>query len=108
MIGLAKFSIVGFEGSAAILGSLFLNGDKLPLENRKFVSRGLVGLKKCGRGGKSSSSSKFLLFDLRVGVWGSGWGGVSRKLKFVLDLLLLIIPLGMFEISLSLSLICLF
>ena len=110
MIGVAKFSIVGFEGSAAILGSLFLNGDKLPLENRKFVSGGLVGLKKCGGGGKSSSSSKFLLFDPRGGVWGLGWGGggVSRKLKFVLDLLLLIIPLGMFEISLSLSLICLF
>ena len=104
MIGLAKLSIVGFEGSGAILGSLFLNGDKLPSENRKLVSRGLVGSKKCGGGGKSSSSSNPLLFDLRGGVWV----GVSGKLKFVLDFLLLTIPLGMFEISLSLSLICLF
>ena len=42
MIGPAKFSVVGFEGSGAILGSLFLNGDKLPSENKKLVSRGLV------------------------------------------------------------------
>ena len=35
-------------------------------------------------------------------------GGISGKLKFKLDFLLLIIPFGMFFISLSLSLICLF
>ena len=65
MIGLTKLSIVGFEGSGAILGSLFLNGDKLPSENKELVSRGLVGSRKSGRGGKSSSSSSnFLLFDL--------------------------------------------
>ena len=65
MIGLAKLSIVGFEGSGAISGSLFLNGNKLPSENKKLVSRGLVGSRKCGGGGKSSSSSStFLLFDL--------------------------------------------
>ena len=42
--------------------------------------------------------------------WGGGRGGgcISGKLKFVLDFLLLNIPLGMFKISLSLSLICLF
>ena len=69
-------SIVGFEGSGAMLGSLFLNGDKLPSENKKLVSRGLVGSRKCGGGGKSSSSlSNSLLFDLRGGVWG----GVSGK-----------------------------
>ena len=72
MIGLAKLSIVGFEGSGAILGSLFLNGDKLPSENRKLVSRGLVSSKKCGGAGKSSSSSNSLLFDLRGGVLGGG------------------------------------
>ena len=72
MIGLTKLSIVGFEGSGAILGSLFLNGDKLPSENRKRVSRGLVNSKKCGGGGKSSSSSNSLLFDLRGGVLGGG------------------------------------
>ena len=65
MIGLTKLSIVVFEGSGAILKSLFLNGDKLPTENKKLVSRGLVGLRKCGGGGKSSSSSStILLFDL--------------------------------------------
>ena len=47
------------------------------------------------------------------GGWGGGGGGggggcISGKLKFVLDFLLLNIPLGMFKISLSLSLICLF
>ena len=61
-------SIVGFEGSGAMLGSLFLNGDKLPSENKKLVSRGLVGSRKCVGGGKSSSSlSNSLLFDLRGG-----------------------------------------
>ena len=39
MIGLAKLSIVGLEGSGAIFLSLFLNGDKLsgllPTENKK-------------------------------------------------------------------------
>ena len=43
VIGRAKLSVVGFEGSGAILASLFFNGDKLPSENRKFVSRGRVG-----------------------------------------------------------------
>ena len=108
MTGLAKFSIVGLEGRGAILVSLFRNGGKLPSENRKLVSQGLVGSKKCGRGGKSSWSSNSLLLDLRESVWGGGGGGVSGKLKFVLDFLLLTIPLGMFEISLSISLICLF
>ena len=57
--------MIGFEGSGAILGSLFLNGDKLPSENKKLISRGLVGSRKCGAGGKpSSSSSNSLLFDL--------------------------------------------
>ena len=78
----------------------------------KLVSLGLVGSKKCGRGGKSSSSSNSLLFDLRGGVWVGGGvgegGGGSGKSKFVFDFLLLTIPLGMLEISLSLSLICLF
>ena len=55
MISLAKLSIVGFEGKGAILGSLIFNGNKLPSENRKFVSRGLVSSKKCGGGGKFSS-----------------------------------------------------
>ena len=68
MIGLTKLSIVGFKGSGAILGSLFLNGDKLPSENRKLVSRGLVGSIKCGRGGKSLLSSNSLLFGLGRGV----------------------------------------
>ena len=81
MIGLAKLSIAGFEGSGAIFGSLFLNGDKLsdrfPSENKKLVSRGSVGSGKCGGGGGKSSSSKFggggksskfLLYDLRGGV----------------------------------------
>ena len=65
MIGLAKLSIVGSEWSGAILGSLFLNGNKLPSENKKFVSRGLAGSRKCGGGGKSSSSSSnSLLLDV--------------------------------------------
>ena len=69
MIGLAKLSIVGFEGSGAILGSLFINGDKLPSEKKKLVSRGLVGSRNCGgRGKSSSSSSTSLLFDLRGGI----------------------------------------
>ena len=69
VIGLAKLSIIGFEGSGAILGSLFLNGDKLPSENKKLVSRGLAGSRKCGGREKSSSSlSTSLLFDLRGGV----------------------------------------
>ena len=72
MIGVAKLSIVGFEGSDAILGSLFLNGDTRPSENRKLVSRGLVASKKCGGGGKSSLSLNSRLFDLRGGVWGRG------------------------------------
>ena len=94
-----------FWGKWCNIRSLFCNGDKLPSENKKLVSRGLVGSRKCGGGGKSSSSSStFLLFDL----WGGVWGGVSGKLKFMLDFLLLIIPFGMFESSLSLSLICLF
>ena len=82
MIGLAKLSIVGFSGYGAMFGSLFLNGDKLsgqfPSENKKLVSRGSVGSRRCGGGGKSSSSltkfggggksSKSLLYDLRGGV----------------------------------------
>ena len=77
VIGLAKLSIVGFEGSGSILGSLFLNGDKHPSENKKLVSRGSDGSRKCGGGGKSSSSSvTYLLFDIRGGVTG----GVSGKL----------------------------
>ena len=64
MFDLAKLSIVGREGSGAIFGSLFLNGDKLsggfPSENKKLVSRSSVGSRKCGgRGGGKSSSSKF-------------------------------------------------
>ena len=67
VIGLSKLTIVGF---GTILGSLFLNGDKIPSESRNpkvvaLVSRGLVGSKKCGGGGKSSSSSNYLLFDHR-------------------------------------------
>ena len=64
-----------------MFGSLFLNGDKLsgrfPSENKKLVSRGSVSSRKCGGGGKSSSSltkfggggksSKSLLYDLRGG-----------------------------------------
>ena len=42
VIGFAKLSMVGFEGSRAILGNLFLNGDKLPSENKKLVSWRLV------------------------------------------------------------------
>ena len=79
-------SIVGFEGSGAILGSLFGNDNKLLSENKKLVSRGLVGSRECGGGGKSSlPSSNFLLFDF----WGGNWGGLSGKLKFMLDFLLL-------------------
>ena len=44
MIGLAKLSIFGFEGSTAIFLSLFLKGNKLsdfvPSENKKLVSLG--------------------------------------------------------------------
>ena len=69
--GLPKLSIVGFEGNGAILEKFFLNCDKLPSE-KKNVSRGLAGSRKCGGGGKySSSSSTSLLFDLQGGVWGS-------------------------------------
>ena len=69
VIGLAKLSIVGFEGSGTMFGSLFFIGDKLPSENKKLVSRGLVGSRKCGGGGKSSlPSSNSLLFDLLGGV----------------------------------------
>ena len=81
VIGLAKLPIVGFEGSGAIFGRLFLNGGKLsgrfPSENKKLVSCGSVGSRKCGGGGGKSSSSKFgggekssksLLYDLRGGV----------------------------------------
>ena len=54
MIGLAKLSIVGLEGSVAIFLSLFLNGDKLsglvPSENKKLVSLGSCGSRKCGDG----------------------------------------------------------
>ena len=50
MIGLAKLSIVGLEGSGAIFLSLFLNGDKLsgllPLENKKLSSVGSCGSRK--------------------------------------------------------------
>ena len=56
MIGLAKLSVVGFEGSGTMFGSLFLNGDKLPSENKKLVLRGSVGSRKCSGGGKYSSS----------------------------------------------------
>ena len=56
MIGLAKLSIVGFEGSGAILQSLFLKGYKLSRrfrsENEKLVSRGSVGSRKCGDGSR--------------------------------------------------------
>ena len=66
VIGLAKLSIVDFEGSGTMFRSLFLNGNKLPSENKKLVSRELVGSRKCGGGGKSSpSSSNSLLFDLQ-------------------------------------------
>ena len=79
VIGLTKLSIVGFE---AMFGSLFLNGDKLSgrfaSENKKLVSQGSVGSRKCEGGGKSSSSltkfggggksSKSLLYDLRGGL----------------------------------------
>ena len=61
--------MVDYEGSDAILGSLFLNGDKLPSENKKLVSRWLVDSRKCGGGGKSSSSSSnSCLFDPRGSV----------------------------------------
>ena len=54
MIGLAKLSIVGSEGSGAIFRSLFLKGDKLsgwfPSENKKLVSGGSVGSRKCEDG----------------------------------------------------------
>ena len=56
VIGLAKLSIVGFEGSGAILRSLFLKGYKLSRrfrsENEKLVSRGSVGSRKCGDGSR--------------------------------------------------------
>ena len=69
VIGLAKLSIVGFEGSGAILKSLFLNDNKLPSENKKLVSLGLGGSRKCGGGGKSSLyTSDSLVFDLLGGV----------------------------------------
>ena len=81
VIGLAKLPIVGFERTGAIFGSSFLNGHKLsgrfPSENKKLVSPGSVGSRKCGGGGGKSSSSKFggggkfsksLLYDLRGGV----------------------------------------
>ena len=52
MIGFAKLSIVGLEGSGAIFLSLFLNGDKLsglvPSENRRLNFRGSCGSRKCG------------------------------------------------------------
>ena len=64
-IDLTKLSIVGFEGNGAILGSLFLNGDKLPSKNKNLSWRELVGSRKCGGGEKSSlPSSNSLLFDL--------------------------------------------
>ena len=54
MIGLAKLSIVGLEGSGAIFFSLLLNGDKLsglvPSENKKLVFLGSCGSKKCNDG----------------------------------------------------------
>ena len=82
MIGLAKLSVVAFDECGVMFRCLFLNGDKLsgrfPSENKKLVSRGSVGSRKCGRGGKSSSlltkfggggkSSKSLLYDLQGGV----------------------------------------
>ena len=40
MIGLERLSTLGFEGSGGRVGSLFLNGDKIPSENKKLVSRG--------------------------------------------------------------------
>ena len=56
VIGLAKLSVVGFEGSRAILRSLFLKGYKLSgrfrSENEKLVSRGSVGSRKCGDGSR--------------------------------------------------------
>ena len=56
VIGLAKLSIVGFEGSGATLRSLFLKGYKLSRrfrsENEKLVSRGSVGSRKCGDGSR--------------------------------------------------------
>ena len=54
MIGLAKLSIACLEGSGAIFLSLFLNGDKFsglfPSENKKLVSLGSFGSRKCGDG----------------------------------------------------------
>ena len=41
MIGLEKLSTLGFEGGGGRVGSLFLNGVKLPLENKKLVSHGI-------------------------------------------------------------------
>ena len=58
MIGLEKLSTLGFEGSGGRVGSLFLNGDKLPSENKKLVSRGSTRGASIGfldKGGKSFS-----------------------------------------------------
>ena len=85
--GLAKSSKFGFEGSGAIFGSLFHKGDN-DSGNKKVVSQGVLG-------GRKSSLN------------GVG-GGVSEKFIFRLLFLDLIIPLGIFETSLSLSLSLLF
>ena len=58
MVGLEKLSTLGFEGSGGRVGSLFLNGDKLPSENKKLVSRGSTRGTSTGsldKGGKSFS-----------------------------------------------------
>ena len=48
-------SMLGFEGSGGRGGSLFLNGDKLPSENKKLISRGSTRVTSTGsldKGGK--------------------------------------------------------
>ena len=57
MIGLEKLSTRGFEGSATIFGSLFLNGD-IVLKSPKLVSRGSSDGSSIGsldKGGESFS-----------------------------------------------------
>ena len=58
MIGLQKLSTLGFEGSGGRVGNLFLNGDKLPSENKKLVSCSSTRAASNGslnKGGKSFS-----------------------------------------------------
>ena len=57
MIGLEKLSTLGFEGSGAIFGSLFLNGDIVP-KSPKLISRGSSdgsSVRGLDKGGKSFS-----------------------------------------------------